>query len=417
MVCYCALLLSASVCAKQQSTDDNQRLAFPSPLNEQDIVDSDAEALLAHVKQLLVNSNVKPQNVLADAQLILAHASKIGAPELEVEAASIVIASSATTNRRDEVDALVEEYLPQAINLDAKVAQARIYRTLLRFANTDNDNSRVVAIKRHLMALSKQDLPAIQEGRIYLSIGISDFFSNRYYSALKSFERAQDIFTRNESQADNDRVLSMLALVNSRLGNERRAINIQERIAERLRTKPKNISWSIVDYNIASAYFDLREYEQANVFARRSKSVALDFDDKASIAYADLMLARIAEALDEYDSAKRLATKSANEFERMGDKNRQAQSLVVLIKSDIKLGAVDTSEAYLNTLSSILSESSDPALNAALLEVSSMISQANGSHELALTQYKQFFEAMMAEERQLRARSIEAFNERFGDGC
>lgn len=408
LVCSIIFLSVAFVAAAQQNIEKSESASIlPTPITNAILQTSNADAISQHLENLLQSTDIKLDQLVSEAESILAYAKDSGLQALEIDAASIIILRLAGTDQQEKFQRLIDNYLLTAINQEANIPLSRMYRGLLRSANISGNHENSVSIKRQLLQLVEKDLPARDEGLSLLSVGINDFHNERYYGALTFLERAMDSFQRNEIEAEIDRVLSMLALVNSRLGNDQRAIDIQIEIAERLRLRSKNISWSIVDYNIASAYFDLKEYPLAKQYAIQSKHVALEFDDDQSVAFANLMLARIEFALSNYVEAMSLSAEAAASFARINNQTREAQALVVQLKSELQLNDLNRAEINVEKLLKIQLTQQSSELDVALLEIKALLAEAKGNTSEALSFHRRYHEASLDSQLNRQSRSID----------
>ena len=284
---------------------------LPAPLTQASIEGVEHSVIIEHLSALQEADSRNPQHIIRDINVVIEYAKANNLVSLEIEAGSSLILVYSSLNNTDMVEALAETYLPQAVNMDMRVPVVRIYRGLLRNTTILGESSRRVAIKQQLLQAIDRGIPERQEGLALLTIGANDFFAREYFSALQILRRAQEIFVRNKLRVDEDRVLSILAIANSRLGNERRAIDIQLKIAERMRQGPKNINWSIIDFNIANSYFDLEEYDNARTYVMRSRTVASELGDTIGVAYANELLAKIHLGEQKLDEARVLSTSAA----------------------------------------------------------------------------------------------------------
>jgi tetratricopeptide (TPR) repeat protein len=134
------------------------------------------------------------------------------------------------------------------------------------------------------------------------------------------------------------------------LGNERRAIDLQLQIAQRMRQGEKTLNWSVIDFNIASAYFDLGDYPNARIYVARSRQVAEDLADDVGVAYANELMAKIALEELQWESAISLASQAAEVFANSADSEKRADALITLASAYTLRGGLDNADAVITQL-------------------------------------------------------------------
>ncbi|MDM7859953.1 GGDEF domain-containing protein [Alteromonas sp. ASW11-36] len=388
------LLISCRV--HSQVTDDPIfRLQLPSPLSPEIISQYGNDQLSAHLARLIETPKLPARDALADTLAIRDYAAQGNQIELEIDAASAAVIILARLNEVEHINRLVNTYLPQAINRDLPVPASRIYRGLLRVALLEGNEKRRVVIKRQLLGLLEKGLPARDEGLILLSLGTSDFFARQYFSSLQHLRRAQDVFARHELLNDKDRVLSILAIANSRLGNKQRAIDIQLEIADRMRLGEKSLNWSIIDFNIGKAYLSLGENQAASLYLLSSRDIAQEFDDPSGVAYANDLLARIALQEQKFAMASALASGAAETFASLDNTERLLSSLITYASAELHLGNTAIAQQQWLKITQLNEQQTNASLIADIIELRALFAEKRGDFQQAIALYKQYYQAVI----------------------
>ncbi|WP_124748933.1 sensor domain-containing diguanylate cyclase [Alteromonas facilis] len=363
---------------------------FTSPLTIAQLKKESEDTIVQHLEALQESDQNQPAALLQDIQVIIEYAKASGLEQLELEAVSSSVLVHSLLNNTPEVERLVELYLPRTVNKGSKVALSRLYRALLRVTVVRGQDDKRVAIKRQLGQLVQQGLPARQEGLVYLSLGTSEYFGRNYFAAIQNLRRALDIFVKQELRVDEDRVLALLALLNSRLGNNERAIEIQLKIAERMRLGAKTLNWSIVDFNIARAYFDLQDFESARIYAERSRDVAKELSDNVGVAYANELLADIYIVEQRYVEAINLAEQAIATFEEVGDREKQLDALIRKAKAQVMQKNTIEASKTLELIKPLQAQVNLPEPNIEIAELLSLYFEVQDDYQQALAFYKHF---------------------------
>ncbi len=391
----------------QSSAYQQRPLLLPSPLVQQQLADYEFNTILSHLEALQESDAIRPEQALLDLQAVIDYAKETRQPELELEAATVKILIHNSLSQVPEIERLVNTYLPQAVNASAVLPLSRIYRAMLNVALIKGQPDKRVAIKRQLKQVIQMELPERQKGLALLSLGTSEFFAGQYFSALQLLGRAQEIFVRNDLRLDEDRVLSILAIVNSRLGNERRAIDLQLQIAQRMRQGEKTLNWSVIDFNIASAYFDLGDYPNARIYVARSRQVAEDLADDVGVAYANELMAKIALEELQWESAISLASQAAEVFANSADSEKQADALITLASAYTLRGELDNADAVIAQLEQLQAKLALKKIDIAMLKLRSLHLEKSGQSTQALALFKQYHQEYIEQETSARAAAVD----------
>ncbi|WP_124916889.1 sensor domain-containing diguanylate cyclase [Alteromonas flava] len=404
----CLILCCLPATAQQQSAPSQYAtLVLPSPLTAGHLRGVPTATIIRHLEALQESDQNEPLQLLEDIRVIIKFAQESGLESLEIEAISAEVLIHSALNDTPEVERLVDLHLPRTVNIGSLTALSRLYRAALRATVITGDKDKAVAIKRQLGQLLTQGLPPRQEGLVYLSIGTADYFAREYFSAIQYLRRAQDIFVKQGLRVDEDRVLGILAVVNSKLGNEQRAIEIQLSIAQRMRQGAKTLNWSIVDFNIARSYFDLENYEKSLFYVQRSRDIAQELNDSVGVAYANELIARINLEQQRYAAAIALADSAAAMFANANDAEKQLDALISKAKAQLMLEQMVEVETTLALISDLQQQVQLAKSNAEISEMLALYYSKQGDYVKALEYFRHFHHQYVDLELKGRGEAIE----------
>jgi diguanylate cyclase (GGDEF)-like protein len=251
-----------------------------------------------------------PTRIRDLAQRYLAQYKASGDKKQTLEALSLLVDAEMTLNEYTKADALLEQGLPLAHDLnDADLLLSLLWsRGGLRQQRGDlvgamYDYDAADAIAQQTRKEAEHAGLLVEKARVLET-------ESRYNDALPLLFEAHSIFERRQQKAEISKTLGALADTYSGLGDESQAVNYYRRAMAGLNADKDRYTLSTLSYNLATSLFRLGKLDEAEHLLTQNLAYALKLNDRASVGFIRYRLGTIAEqrgwektALEYYDGA------------------------------------------------------------------------------------------------------------------
>jgi diguanylate cyclase (GGDEF)-like protein len=334
---------------------------------------------------LTQNITLTPKDILTELEPLLEVINKNQWPAILVKAMSLKVKQLTILEHFNEANELIVEFLPQAKKLNLKNEILSFELATLVIEDAKGFSKKVIEMREILLNKAKAETDKSIIALIYVDLGGSEILSRNYTLALQYFKKAYQLYISLENKMRTSLVLNEIAGVYLSLEDYERAKEYYREALNIFKEIKQQFSESIALHNLGRAYLFSGEYKEAKQIFEESLALSALLDDEIGVTWAQFSLASVFFYEKKWQEAFNYYKGTAEVFAESGDKHMHFDSLLGVIKTQIKLTNIDEAANDLKRLEALLADINQPSYNALYLSVSAQLAYAKGDY---LTAYQ-----------------------------
>ncbi|MFC4701306.1 diguanylate cyclase [Glaciecola siphonariae] len=346
LIALMVLATTGAAIAQTQTHVDEQ-----SPANALTQNFQSEEAVINGLARLTENGELPPEQIVKRLTALQALSEQNSWQqaylEVTLEKANFLFNIDAKTEAKNTLESLLTKVDIESVN-NSVLVQAKIQMLELSISDAlgevmQNENKREALLN---LAPLIEDNGVL--GDMYLALAHSHFDAENFIDAIELLKLAYDKFEIIENNLGLGSVLSTLGNINIALGNTEEGLKSFEQAIGFARRANNTYTESIIQYNIATAYYDLEDYQAAEQSIEQTLVMNKALNDEIGVAWSESLRARIFLRQGRWQASADVTEKIVPIFYDAGLHLMHVQSLIDLTHAYIELGKLEQAQTTLD---------------------------------------------------------------------
>ncbi|WP_077338665.1 tetratricopeptide repeat-containing diguanylate cyclase [Pseudocolwellia agarivorans] len=344
------------------------------------------------IDSLTHDTTLTPKEILAELDPLIDVIKKNQWPVILIKAMSLKVQQLSILEHFNEANDLINEFLPKAKKLNLKNEILNFELGSLVIEDAKGFSKKVIEMREILLNKAEAETDKSIVALIYVDLGGSEILSRNYTLALQYFKKAYQLYLSLDDKVNTSLVFTEIAGVYLSLEDYERAKEFYREALNIFKETKKQFSESIVLHNLGRTYLFNGEYKEAKEIFEESLALSTLLDDKIGVTWAQFSLASVLFHEKKWQEALNYYKGTAEIFAESGDKHMYFESLLGVMKTQIKLKNTDEAADVLKQLEILLADINQPTYSAFFLEVSAQLAYAQGDYLTAYQNEKKYRE-------------------------